>query len=172
MVRTHGRALYGQRLIESVPHGHWYTTTVFMGLRSTGIVSPVVVDGPINGRVFLAWVQQHLCHELRPKDIVGRTANRGHTHDGAHGNRGHASSDFCRVAMHYFRWRWTLESDESLQNIDDGRLRAHFANAASNYERTGSALDLMESRLAAARRLHRRFDGYVVRSSRARLRIL
>jgi hypothetical protein len=99
-------------------------------------------------------------------------ANRGHTHDGAHGNRGHASSDFCRVAMHYFRWRWTLESDESLQNIDDGRLRAHFANAASNYERTGSALDLMESRLAAARRLHRRFDGYVVRSSRARLRIL
>jgi hypothetical protein len=30
MVRTHGRALYGQRLIESVPHGHWNTTTVLL----------------------------------------------------------------------------------------------------------------------------------------------
>jgi transposase len=43
---------------------------VLMGLRSEGIVSPLVVDGPINGRVFLAWVQQHLFSELRPKDIV------------------------------------------------------------------------------------------------------
>ncbi len=70
MVRTHGRALYGHRLFEPVPHGHWNTTTVLMGLRSNGIVSPLVVDGPINGSVFLAWVQQHLCMELRPKDIV------------------------------------------------------------------------------------------------------
>jgi transposase len=70
MVRSHGRALYGKRLFEPVPHGHWHTTTVLMGLRSDGIVSPLVVDGPINGRIFLAWVQQHLCSELRPKDIV------------------------------------------------------------------------------------------------------
>ena len=41
-----------------------------MGLRSNGIVAPLVVDGPINGRVFLAWVQQELCKELHPKDIV------------------------------------------------------------------------------------------------------
>lgn len=70
MVRRYGRALYGQRLVESVPHGHWHTTTVLMGLRSGGIVAPLVVDGPINGRVFLAWVQQELCKELHPKDIV------------------------------------------------------------------------------------------------------
>lgn len=70
MVRTHGRALHGQRLVDSIPHGHWFTTTVLMGLRATGIVAPLVVDGPINGSVFAAWVEQHLCPELRPKDIV------------------------------------------------------------------------------------------------------
>lgn len=70
MIRRYGRALHGQRLVESVPHGHWHTTTVLMGLRSNGIVAPLVVDGPINGRVFLAWVQQELCKELHPKDIV------------------------------------------------------------------------------------------------------
>ena len=53
-----------------VPHGHWHTTTVLMGLRSEGIVAPLVVDGPINGAVFLAWIKQHLCKELRPNDIV------------------------------------------------------------------------------------------------------
>ena len=41
-----------------------------MGLRTDGIVAPLVVDGAINGRVFLAWVEQHLCPILKPKDIV------------------------------------------------------------------------------------------------------
>ena len=41
-----------------------------MGLRTEGLVAPLVVDGAINGRVFLAWVEQHLCRELGPKDIV------------------------------------------------------------------------------------------------------
>lgn len=70
MSRLRGRALFGRRLIEMVPHGHWHTTTVLMGLRSEGIVAPLVVDGPINGAVFLAWVKQQLCKELREKDIV------------------------------------------------------------------------------------------------------
>lgn len=70
MARLYGRALYGHRLVDAVPHGHWHTTTVLMGFRSEGIVAPLVVDGPINGSVFLAWVQQHLTKELRPKDII------------------------------------------------------------------------------------------------------
>ncbi len=70
MSRLRGRALFGRRIVEMVPHGHWHTTTVLMGLRSEGIVAPLVVDGPINGAVFLAWVKQHLCIELRTNDIV------------------------------------------------------------------------------------------------------
>jgi hypothetical protein len=35
-----------------VPHGHWRTTTFVAGLRQTGIVAPLVLDGPITGPAF------------------------------------------------------------------------------------------------------------------------
>jgi transposase len=70
MSRLRGRALHGRRLIEAVPHGHWTTTTVLMGLRVEGLVAPMVVDGSINGEVFLDWVEKYLSPELKPNDIV------------------------------------------------------------------------------------------------------
>jgi len=70
MARLRGRALCGQRLVQAVPHGHWKTTTVLMGLRADGPFAPLVVDGAINGEMFHAWVNQHLCKELRPGEIV------------------------------------------------------------------------------------------------------
>ena len=38
----------------AVPHGHWKTTTLIAGLRLSGIVAPMVLDGPINGMTFEA----------------------------------------------------------------------------------------------------------------------
>ena len=70
MSRLRGRSLRGTRLVEAVPHGHWQTTTVLMGVRADGPVAPLVVDGAINGDVFRRWVQQHLIHSLQPGDIV------------------------------------------------------------------------------------------------------
>jgi transposase len=70
MTRTHGRAPRGQRLIGRVPHGRWTTMTFLAGLRADGIVAPCVIDGPINGPMFLAWVVQFLVPTLRPGDIV------------------------------------------------------------------------------------------------------
>ena len=60
----------GERLIAKVPHGHWKTLTFIAGLREDGICAPCVLDGPINGRSFLAWVEQCLVPTLRPGDIV------------------------------------------------------------------------------------------------------
>jgi DDE superfamily endonuclease len=37
-----------------VPHGHWRTTTFIAGLKQTGIIAPLVLDGPITGVAFLA----------------------------------------------------------------------------------------------------------------------
>lgn len=68
--RLRGRARRGQRLVEKVPHGHWKTTTFVAALRSSGLTAPLVVDGPIDGRLFLAYVRQHLAPTLRPGDIV------------------------------------------------------------------------------------------------------
>ena len=70
MTRTHGRAPRGQRLLARVPHGHWVTMTFLAALRAEGITAPCVIDGPINGAVFLAWVVQFLGPTLRPGDIV------------------------------------------------------------------------------------------------------
>jgi transposase len=70
MARRCGRAPKGQRLRASVPHGHWKTTTFVGTLRQTGMLAPMVLDGPINGVWFQAYVDQVLVPELRPGDIV------------------------------------------------------------------------------------------------------
>ena len=70
MARTHGRAPKGERLRAGVPHGHWKTTTFVAGLRHTGMVAPMVLDGPIDGATFRAYVERVLVPELRPGDVV------------------------------------------------------------------------------------------------------
>ncbi len=50
MTPTHGRAEIGKRVIDFVPHGHWKTTMFLSALRHDGLVAPLVVDGPINGK--------------------------------------------------------------------------------------------------------------------------
>jgi len=70
MARTRGRAPCGERLRASIPHGHWKTTTFVAGLRLSGMVAPMVLDGPINGCAFQAYVDQVLVPELRKGDIV------------------------------------------------------------------------------------------------------
>ena len=70
MARTRGRAPRGKRLRAAVPHGHWKTTTFVAGLRCTGMVAPMVLDGPINGALFQDYVDQVLVPELRRGDIV------------------------------------------------------------------------------------------------------
>ncbi len=56
MARKNGRAPKGERLRASVPHGHWKTTTFVAGLRVSGLTGPMVLDGPINGLWFQAYV--------------------------------------------------------------------------------------------------------------------
>jgi transposase len=70
MARSHGRAPRGERLVAPVPYGHWHTTTFLCGLRQDGLVAPLVLDGAINGTVFLAYIEQMLCPTLHPGDIV------------------------------------------------------------------------------------------------------
>lgn len=53
-----------------VPHGHWKTTTFVAALRLDGLTAPTVVDGPMNGDVFVAYVEQQLAPTLKPGDIV------------------------------------------------------------------------------------------------------
>jgi transposase len=70
MARRYGRARRGQRLVASVPHGHWMTSTFIGALRPTGLSAPAVFDGAICGKSFLAYVEQTLAPTLKPGDIV------------------------------------------------------------------------------------------------------
>ena len=70
MARTHGRCRRGERLRAKVPHGHWKTLTFLAALRHDRIDAPAVIDGPINGQNFLAYVEQFLIPTLKPGDIV------------------------------------------------------------------------------------------------------
>lgn len=70
MTRTYGRSPRGTRLVTRVPCGRWETTTFLGALRASGFTAPLCVEGALNGRVFLAWVQQQLVPSLRQGDVV------------------------------------------------------------------------------------------------------
>jgi len=70
MARLYGRAPRGQRVIGCVPYGRWQTTTFLAGLRYDRIVAPLVLDGPIDGPTFRAWVEQFLAPTLEVGDLV------------------------------------------------------------------------------------------------------
>jgi transposase len=70
MTRTHGRCAKGKRLIARVPHGRWRTLTFLAALRHDRIDAPCVIDGPVNGQCFLAYVEQILLPTLSSGDIV------------------------------------------------------------------------------------------------------
>jgi transposase len=70
LARRYGRAQRGKRLIAPVPHGHWKTTTFVAALRHDHIEAPCVIDGPMTGEWFRAYVEQLLVPTLKPGDIV------------------------------------------------------------------------------------------------------
>ena len=70
MTRLYGRAARGRRLLSKAPFGHWKTTTFVAALRRGAIEAPMVLDGPMTGRAFLAYVEQVLIPTLHRDDIV------------------------------------------------------------------------------------------------------
>lgn len=70
MARLRGWAPKGERCRAAIPHGHWKTITFVGGLTLAGFVAPMLLDGPMDGESFLAWVEQMLVPTLRPGDIV------------------------------------------------------------------------------------------------------
>ncbi len=70
MARLRGRAPRGERCRAALPHGHWKTTTFAAGLRLSGMAAPMLLDGPMNGVAFKAYVEQVLVPERSQGDIV------------------------------------------------------------------------------------------------------
>jgi putative transposase len=70
MEALRGWAPRGERLVASVPHGHWKTMTFVAALRCDRIEAPWLLDGPINGEAFKTYVEKVLAPTLKPGDLV------------------------------------------------------------------------------------------------------
>lgn len=78
MAPLRGWAPKGERLIGWAPHGHWRTMTVIAALRNDRIDAPLVLDGPVNGEAFRAYVEHVLVPTLHPGDGVVMDNLRSH----------------------------------------------------------------------------------------------
>lgn len=70
MTRRYGRSPVGQRLVCAVPQGHYQTTTLIAAVRLEGPQAPWLLDGPLDGESFLAWVKVGLVPGLQRADVV------------------------------------------------------------------------------------------------------
>ena len=70
MAPLRGWGTRGERLPIKVPYGHWNTMTFIAALRHDRIDAPWLLDAPINGELFLTYVEKVLVPTLRPGDIV------------------------------------------------------------------------------------------------------
>jgi len=70
MTRLYGRAFRGERVREGTPAGRWKTLTLLSAIGIGGLIATMTVDAPTDGEVFLAYLEQVLCPQLRPGHIV------------------------------------------------------------------------------------------------------
>lgn len=69
MTRRYGRGFGGQRVHEGTP-GHWRTLTVLGAIGLEGWVATMTIESPTDGDVFGAYVEQVLCPQLQPGQVV------------------------------------------------------------------------------------------------------
>lgn len=70
MTRNYGRAPRGERVPEGTPNSHWSTLTMLATLTTRGLQAPMTIESPTDGDVFLAYLQQVLCPQLQPGQVV------------------------------------------------------------------------------------------------------
>jgi DDE superfamily endonuclease len=70
MTPIRGWAPRGTKLVARAPFGKWRILTFLAALRHDRIDAPCVLDGPINGELFTAYIEQFLVPTLSPGDIV------------------------------------------------------------------------------------------------------
>ena len=70
LTRLRGWAFGGQRLVESVPAGHWETSTLVHAISLQGTQAAMVLDGPINAASFSGFCEWLLAPTLAPGDVV------------------------------------------------------------------------------------------------------
>lgn len=71
MQRTHGRAPPGERVVATVPHGHWKVLSTIAAMTVRGMVAAAATfDGATDADTFVAFVREGLVPALAPGQVV------------------------------------------------------------------------------------------------------
>jgi transposase len=70
LTRAYGRAARGKRVNQRVPRNHGKGVTLVGSLGLRGLLAPLSLEGAIDTVAFDSYVNQVLCSQLRPTDIV------------------------------------------------------------------------------------------------------
>jgi transposase len=68
--RLRGRCPRQQRLIASVPHGHWKTLTMLGAITIEGVLAAASIDAATDSEVFLSFIADVLVPKLRPGMVL------------------------------------------------------------------------------------------------------
>jgi transposase len=141
MTRLYGRALRGRRLLAKAPFGHWKTTTFVAALRRGSLGAPMVLDGPMTGEAFLAYVEQVLIPTLEPDDIV--------VMDNLPAHKNAAVRQIIEAAGAELRYLPPYSPDLNPIEQAIAKLKAHLRKAQERsidtlWQRIGKLLDLFQ----------------------------
>lgn len=70
MTRLYARAMGGARIAEAAPQGHWKILTILGAISTRGLIATMTVEAATDREIFLTYLEQVLCPQLRPGDVV------------------------------------------------------------------------------------------------------
>ena len=157
MTRTRGWCSRGHPYLAKVPHGHWKTLTFLAGLRHDRIVAPFVLDGPINGAAFTAWLEQFLAPTLAPGDIV--------VLDNLSGHKGKPARDAIRKVGAHLLFLPPYSPDLNPIEMMFAKLKtlvrkAEERTVEATWRKVGNLLDAFSAQECAAYLSHAGYAGY------------
>jgi transposase len=128
MARLYGRCPRGERLIGRVPFGTWETLTFVAGLRRDGMTAPLVIEGAMNGAIFLSYVEQCLAPALNRGDIVVMDNLRAHKVAGV--------KEAIEAAGAQLRYLPEYSPDLNPIEMSFSKLKAYLRKAAARTQRS------------------------------------
>ena len=70
MTRLYARCAGGQRIHESTPDGRWKILTILGAISSRGMIATMTIEAATDREIFLAYLDEVLCPQLRAGDVV------------------------------------------------------------------------------------------------------
>ncbi len=82
MTRLYARALRGARVHEGAPQGNWKILTILGAMSSRVIIAAMTVEAAGDREIFLTYLDEVLCPQLQPGDVVVMDNLSSHKVDG------------------------------------------------------------------------------------------